>query len=334
MPIGDIPGHPDARDALLRAVATGHLPHGLLFFGPRGVGKRDAAVALAQALLCPSAAPDACGRCNACRRTAAGIHPDLIFVERDGMYVKVEATRELVRESFLRPYEGRAKVFVLPAAEWLNDESANTLLKTLEEPPASTYLVLLTTSREAVLPTIRSRCQAIAFHPLPRADLARVLVERHGIPPAEADLRARLGAGNIALAAAIDLPEARAERDLALALLAPLAKGVLGPGEAERITATAEAVAKKEGVVDSFLLGTLRSVARDALLLAASGRQDLLFHVDAADALARLAQDLGTTGAAALLADLDEAETDLRTSANKKLLTEAVLTGVYLRARS
>jgi DNA polymerase-3 subunit delta' len=332
LPLLDLDGQRPAVDALLRALGSGRLPHALLFTGPAGVGKREAAVLLAQAILCPDAKPDACGRCSSCRRAIAGQHPDLGRLERDGTFIKVEAARELVRTSALKPYEGRAKVYLVPEADCCNDESANTLLKTLEEPPAHTYLVLIADNAESVLPTLRSRCQAVVFPPLSRAALTRRLTAG-GMAAAEAEERARLAQGSLARAQAIDLATHRKERAEAAGLIGSLARPALAPAAAERLLEVCEATARRPGGLESFLLGTVRGLARDVLLLASAADPALL--LDAADlAQARaLAVELGAGGASELLADIDRAEASLEVNANRRLLLEAVLLGVHERRR-
>ena len=254
-----IVGNSRARDGLLRAIDRGRLPHALLFHGPPGVGKRAVAQALARALLCSGDGPDACDECGPCRRTKGGTHPDLIVVEPDGQFVKVEATRAVVRTARLRPFEGRAKVCVFPHAEAFNDESANTLLKTLEEPPPSTYLILVTSNRDAVLAlTLRSRCQALEFAPLRRSDLERHLTERDGLDSATARRVARHARLGDVEASSVDLAAIDAARAEATEVLLPLANARLELADAERIIKLAERLARKGADLDGFLLRGLR----------------------------------------------------------------------------
>lgn len=160
-----------------------HLPAGglgsaILLDGPEGSGKRTAARDLSQALLC-SAKDAPCGTCPACRRIAAGSHPDLLWLEEQepGKGYKLEQIRALRAQSFLRPSEAPYKIFIIPQADRLNLPSQNALLKVLEE-PASSLFILLCENREAMLQTVRSRCKTFRMAPLPTSQLLSALKER------------------------------------------------------------------------------------------------------------------------------------------------------------
>lgn len=162
----------------LSALPAGGLGSAVLIDGPAGSGKRTAAGDLCQALLCTGKdAP--CGACPACRRVAAGSHPDLFWLEESepGKGVKLEQVRDLRAQSFLRPSEGPYKIFVIPQADKLNLPSQNALLKVLEE-PASSLFVLLCENREAMLQTVRSRCKTFRMTPLSRPQLLSALAGR------------------------------------------------------------------------------------------------------------------------------------------------------------
>jgi DNA polymerase-3 subunit delta' len=177
-------GQPVASRVLERALSDGHVHHAYLFEGPTGVGKELAAFGLAQALVCSHQALHfACGECSACKRAVPrgekrlAVHPDVVVLER-GLYepaqigrktpetqdISVDQVRTLVlaRAAF-RAHEDRAKVFIVRAAEELSLSAANALLKTLEEPMAGTFFILLSSQPDALLPTIRSRTQRVRF---------------------------------------------------------------------------------------------------------------------------------------------------------------------------
>ena len=140
MAFADVLGHDRIRDLLGRALVAGRLPPALLFVGPRGVGKRTLALAVARALLCPDGASlgDACGKCPACHRTSKGLHPDLFLAEPEGatLTLKIERVRELVREIDARPFEAAARAVLIDDAHTMTEQAQNALLKSLEEPPA------------------------------------------------------------------------------------------------------------------------------------------------------------------------------------------------------
>lgn len=187
-------GHDAVLERFRQSLACGRLASTYLFVGPEGIGKRTFAEALTKVLLCEN--PDEvtlapCNSCESCKMHAAGNHPDIDRIARP------EGKRTLPIDLFLgdrehrnkegmchnlamRPMLGHRRVAIIDDADWLSPESANCLLKTLEEPPPRAVIILIGTSRSRQLPTILSRCQIVRFHPLPAAELGPLLVE-HGL---------------------------------------------------------------------------------------------------------------------------------------------------------
>lgn len=208
-------GHFDQIEMFRRTIARGRLSHSYLFAGPDGIGKREFAKLLAQCLLCQrvdEAELMACGECSGCRQVLAGTHPDFFVVGRR------EGKSELTIDVFLGPKERRGqeglcyelsrrsmsggrRVAIIDDADSMNVESANALLKTLEEPPEDSLLILLAANLDAILPTIRSRCQFVRFHPLPTADVADLLLQQELVTDqAEAARLADLSEGSLTTA--------------------------------------------------------------------------------------------------------------------------------------
>jgi DNA polymerase-3 subunit delta' len=250
--------HPHARAVLGAAVPPEGTPsHAYLFHGPAGSGKAQVARAFAAALLAEGA-PDPAG---AAHRVHAGVHPDLTWVAPSssaGILVG-DVDEAVVAAASRTPFEARRRVFVIERADELNDQAANRMLKTLEEPPAFAHLLLLTSRLANVLPTIASRCQAVRFD-APSAEAIAERLGRHGVDPETARACARLGLGD-------------AERALRLAL-----------GDGPALRAGAEAFARATIAGGAALAaepwGTLLTQART--------------HGDAAagDLRARVAADL------------------------------------------
>ncbi|GMU22487.1 MAG: hypothetical protein AMXMBFR13_25730 [Phycisphaerae bacterium] len=206
MRMSEVQHQPRAQRIIQQALASARMPHAYLFAGPEGVGKEMLAVGLAQTLLCASpvqtqtspgssghspasfaagditAAADACGDCQDCQLVQAGTHPDLYLIFRQlnrqhpdstirkrlALTFNVEVIRHFVIDrAGHRPSRGRAKVFIIREAERMNDAAQNSLLKTLEEPPPDTFIILLTSAVDAMLQTTRSRCQLVRFGLLP-----------------------------------------------------------------------------------------------------------------------------------------------------------------------
>ncbi len=150
--------------------AAGRLAHAILLSGPRGVGKRQFAQRLAASLLCESAGAEVCGHCRGCQQFIARSHPNLFLLqpEEDKRDISVDAIRELGERLALTAHYGGAKVAVIEPADALNVSGVNALLKTIEEPPANSYLLLLTDRPMLLAPTLRSRCQFLRFGIPPR----------------------------------------------------------------------------------------------------------------------------------------------------------------------
>jgi DNA polymerase III subunit delta' len=199
-PASALPGveaHPHARAVLAPALRAHASPsHAYLFHGPAGTGKRAVARAFAAALLAEGARdPD-----GVQERIARGSHPDLTWVKPSGAAEMLVADIEepVVAAATRTPFESARRVFVIEGVDAMNDQAANRMLKTLEEPPAFVHLLLLTDRREDVLATIASRCQPVRFDPLPPARIAALL---EGSEPARAQACARLALGDARLAA-------------------------------------------------------------------------------------------------------------------------------------
>jgi DNA polymerase-3 subunit delta' len=204
--------HPHARAVLHAAVPPGGSPsHAYLFHGPAGAGKREAARAFAAELLAEGAAdPD-----NARRRAIEGVHPDLTWVRPSGAAEMLVGDIEepVIGAASRTPFESQRRVFVIEGADTMNDQAANKMLKTLEEPPPFAHLVLLTDKLGNMLATILSRCQLVRFEAATPAELSTRLQTKHGVPPLTADACARLALGDAERALALALAEGPALRD-------------------------------------------------------------------------------------------------------------------------
>lgn len=229
-----IEGHDEIVEQFRQCLRAGRLASTYLFVGPPGVGKRTFAEKLAQALLCetrPPAELDPCGACPGCLQVAAGTHPDVLRVSKpkDKSAIPVElligAGDKRMREGLchdigLKSFAGRHKVAIIDDADFLNVEGANCLLKTLEEPPPRSLLILIGTSRERQLPTIRSRAQIIRFRPLDAPVLARLLQAQGEFEPADAERVATYAEGSLTRAREMADPELWTFRHELLQMLA------------------------------------------------------------------------------------------------------------------
>ena len=167
MSFSDIKGQETAVRCLKGAIKNGRVAHAYIFAGPRNSGRLLLAKNFAKALNCSDAENLPCDVCNSCMKTDKDIHPDVKSVAASGRGgdIVIDEIRKIESEIILKPYEGRYKVFIIKDAHLMNAAAANSFLKTLEEPPANSVLILITERPSDLAPTIASRCQIIRFKP-------------------------------------------------------------------------------------------------------------------------------------------------------------------------
>lgn len=318
MGFAEIVGHDRVKTILSAALRHGRLPPALLLSGPDGVGKKALALATGRALVCERGDGDACERCGACTRALRGLHPDLVLLEPDGATIKIDRVREVAREIAGRPFEARSRAFVIDEAHLLTEQAANALLKCLEEPCATSHVLLVSAAPQALLPTIRSRCQTLRVGTLPPALLAEHLETRRGLPKDEARLRAVLGGGSLGAALAFEPEAYRGLRDALLALLEALPR----QGPLERMEA-AERLAEVDDL--PLALTALRAVLRDVAALAAGAPERSALNADVLPRLQALARGPLGPRSGELAAAVGETREAFRTNANRLLSMDVLL---------
>ncbi len=164
-----------------------HLGISYLFYGPHGIGKSFVAKQFAKSLNCEAQDTDCCDKCSSCRRINALQYPDLhwIDIQDDSENIKIEQIRTIQEAISLRPFEGKAKVFIINNCQSLTEEAANCLLKVVEEPPLDSVIMLIAASVRLVLPTIASRCQKIRFSNLRRQQADELLQKNYNVDASE-----------------------------------------------------------------------------------------------------------------------------------------------------
>jgi DNA polymerase III subunit delta' len=318
MRFADVIGHERAVARLGRMADEGRVPGAVLLLGPRGIGKRTLADAFAMRLLCEApSAGDACGVCRHCTRVAAGAHPELRTVtrEEERRDIRIEQVRELTRWLYLQPLMAERKIGIVDDAQCLNEHGQNALLKTLEEPPGSSVLVLVSSSAALLLPTVRSRCTIVRLEPLLADAVARVLAAH--VPDAEVDTLAPLAEGSPGRALELASKEAAQGRGALLKALPGL--GDLAADEISRI-----AQELSRGAADVALaaaLGWYRDVLEAALVGDALPRRNPRAAAEIRAAAARLPPE-------ALLRQLRvvcDTIGDLEKNANRMLSVETMM---------
>ncbi len=322
MAFHELAGNTNAKTILLRALAQDRLHHALLLCGPEALGKRLFARSIAQALNCPVQPRIGCGECPTCRRIAAGEHPDIRLIVPDGAFIKVSQVRQEVGELNYEPSEGRHRVAILDPADRLNINAANALLKTLEEPPPHSSLILITANPNALLETIRSRCQPIRFAPLALDEMEAFIQTNFKRPPEENRLLARICRGCPGKAAGADLTHFRETRKEVLGLIELLGRKT----QPARLVKAAGHFGKKDFSRQDFedRLDLIAAVLHDLLCVLTGGGDELLTNIDVAGKVRELSAMFTPDRLFAILEGFERVRRDLDRNINRTLALEAL----------
>jgi len=328
MPLRAVAGHRHLLELLVRAVERESLPPSVIFTGPEGVGKRLTAVALAQLLNCPTPVTaeglgrDACGVCASCKRIARGVHSDVILIEPgETGAIKVDRIRDAIEKAAYRPFEGRRRVVIIDQADAILVEAQNALLKTLEEPPSASSFVLVTSTPDVLLPTVRSRCQQIRFGRLDAADIASVLIASHGYDETGAHAAASAADGSVGAALSGDSEDVAAARDAAAGLL----QGVAGSSDPRRRLESAKVLV---GASDrdelARRLRALASLIRDCGVLLSRADERCLANPDMKPLLGGLVRAFDGDRTVRAFSAVDQAIEALERNASPKIVADWV----------
>ena len=203
MSFRDIRGQDSSIEFLRNSIESNKVSHAYIFTGPSGVGKRSTAVNFAKALNCLDAKDgDPCDACAQCRKIDASNHPDVLIFSpaREDSSLGIDKIRAVTKDIGLRPYEGRKKVYILDSADSMTQEAQNALLKTLEEPPSDSVLILIAENINALFPTVRSRARKIRFFQLSGAEVRNILVDKYNVDNDRAEILSRISSGEPARA--------------------------------------------------------------------------------------------------------------------------------------
>jgi DNA polymerase III delta' subunit len=306
-------------DRLQVKLRQNRFPHGLLFSGPDGIGKRTCASMVAKALNCANApAGEFCDSCGQCHKIDAGTHPDVIRIglEDEASEIKIAQIRDTIRMLEFRPLEGNSKVFIIDPANLLNASSSNALLKGLEEPPDNSYFILITNSLHALLPTIRSRCQSYAFTPL-TIDELRTYGTIHGSID---ELALRWSRGSIGTFQTLDAAALKVQREVILNFIET---AILASQEEFReLLSVAKDVAGTKQDFGAHL--EMIGVVLEDLLYLKQGRTDYVISFDIVARLEKLAANIETETLIRLSEFLRLMESSLKTHVNRPMLTEVL----------
>ncbi len=276
MSFSQIVGHQKQVEIVRQALNHGRLHHAYLFLGMEGVGKKTIALGLAKAIHCSAATGDFCGECADCARIQDGNHPDVRIIEplAGKKEISIQQIRELEKELNFRSFSGKKKIAILNPATLMNLSAQNALLKTLEEPPRDSLLILIAANGGALLPTLRSRCLRISFGPLARDLISGFLVSRKGLEAETAEFLAAMSLGSLGAVVSIDTQELLERRREWVRLISGLRAG-----DYRAATDAAEVVA---GSKDDSLrfLEWLESWVRDLLAYSVTRNPQDIVNID------------------------------------------------------
>ncbi|MCA1557968.1 MAG: DNA polymerase III subunit delta' [Acidobacteria bacterium] len=333
-------GNERGKDVLRQMLKRGRVPGALLFVGEDGVGKRLFALELAKAMNCREPKTlEACDECPACHRIQKSTFPpydsedddkkrviwsehiDVGMVRPYKRIIRVEPMRELEREANYRPLEGRARFFIIEDAERLNESSSNALLKTLEEPPETSHIILLTSRPAALLPTIRSRCQTIRFAPLGVEEMEKHLVSERRMPPTEANLLAHVARGSLGRAVNTDLAAYRERRDAMLEVLSALA---LTEDRARLLRIAEEMNDARRKEEYEPRLDVLEMLVHDVWALRLSAPPERVVNQEVHEQLKKISERVTSRRAARWITEIETLRGQLTVNVNRKVATDAL----------
>jgi len=334
-------GNDKVKITLKHLLANGRVPNALLLAGDEGVGKQQFALELVRASICLQ--PDdgeGCGVCKTCTRISNfvipeptdknkdqfekvffGGHSDVGKVVTYKRTILVDAIRDLEKHAHFLPNEAKARFFIIDDADKMNDGASNALLKTLEEPPSTSFIFLITSRPDSLLPTIRSRCQSLRFAPIAIEDVEQFLIEDRAFSHDEAKLAARLSRGSIGRAVSINVAKVRAAREKMLTVIS----NAIEIGDRAAMLRTAEEIndAKNKDQFEENL-DILQSLIHDVWTAKISSNAERIVNTDLFEQLSRLAKEAHANKLPGWLTAIDTMRENLAVNINKKIAADAL----------
>jgi DNA polymerase III subunit delta' len=332
----DLIGNDKVKEAFLRMMGKSRFPHSALFVGEKGIGKKLFALEIAKAFLCQNLNNfQACDICTSCKRASIfsfptsekkedyekvllSDHPDLGQIISFKRNISVNSIRELEREANFRPFEGKARFFIIDDADKMNDAAANALLKTLEEPSSTTFIFLITSRPMSLMQTIRSRCQIIRFSPIEASKIEEFLLEKGTYTKADSQLLARLSSGSIGRAISLDLENFRLQRDRMFSVL----EGILNHKLSVLLQISEQLGDAKLKDEYEIHLEILQTLIHDLWTLQIGGSK--IVNVDLTTKFEPLAKIAQPKRLGLWLSEIETVRENLAVNINKKIATDAL----------
>lgn len=336
---GRLIGNNPIKESFKRLIELERVPNSLLFVGEEGVGKKEFAIEIAKAYFCRKPQNiEACGDCPACLRASKfhfpksaekdeyqkvvkSEHADLSLVIPYKRNILVDAIRDLEREANFRPFEARARFFIIDNAEKMNDAASNALLKTLEEPAETSFIFLITSRPDSLLQTIHSRCQIVRFAPIGASKIEKHLLQTHKFSAGDASLLSKISRGSIGRALSIDINKFRTGRESMIRVLDSL----LENENRAVLLQISEKIADAK-LKDDFepQLEILQSLISDVWNISLGKPGSNLVNSDLVDDLIRLAEASDSNTLARWQNEIETLRENLNFNLNRKIATDAL----------
>ena len=332
MSFADILGQDRPKQVLKKALQNGHIPNAYLFYGQESIGKKLTAIEVAKVLNCKVYGPkDCCDQCSSCRKIEGNTHPDFFILEPEKnspsareAIIKIDAVRELQKKLAYLPYEGEVKVAIINNVEHMNPQAANSFLKTLEEPPSKTLIILIACNHYQILPTIVSRCQGIRFQPLStefiRKIIAEHLINENGeAQPEELELRSHRAMGQVARAVKEDLLEVSQYREELIDLIGSVSFECM-----DKVFIWTKTWAKHTDSIQ-LILDEMMNLLRDMAVIKVDRKSNSIFNKDLTRQLEPLARKKSLPVILSMFQAVQNTKVALKSNANAQLSLENML---------
>jgi DNA polymerase-3 subunit delta' len=316
----DIYGHERQIAILRKTISQSHIGHAYLFSGIEATGKRTLALTLAAALNCEKSdnLHDACGQCSSCLKMQHSSHPDVTTIAVDGQFIRINAIREIQEQMAFKPFEGKWRVVIINDADRMNEQAANALLKTLEEPASSNVLILITARPYALPATIISRCRHMRFNPLSVDTITRFLITSKEMDATKAHLLAGLSGGSIGKALEMDQEDIIACRTEIVQLLDQTRKD-----DPLSVLNLASFFGQDKKEIRQYL-GIIKNFFRDALVFKETGKREMLINQDKSPDIVSMAARLSGEQILRNIFLVEKAGETIEQNVNKTLTLETM----------
>jgi len=326
MSFANIYGHQKQISMLQKAMAQQRVGHSYVFSGLNAIGKKTLALEFAQALNCENVdeKTGACGNCSSCRKMMHHNHPDIHVLETQAQFIRIDAIRNIQEQMTFKPLEGRKRVFVIDDADKMNEQAANALLKTLEEPSADNIIILITARPYWLPQTILSRCRHVRLNPLAAETVSLFLIEQKQMESAKAILLASLSGGSIGQALALDSEDMIAFRAELSRLLAAASQS-----DPMNLLTIASFLGQDKKEIRQGLK-ILNTYFRDALVYKETARASMIINADDLPVVASLAGRLNGEQILQNIALVEKSNETIEMNVNKSLTLEAMAFKLHL----